>query len=75
MWGKLPGYDWWPGVVLSYSDSTNGTKKDADELSDDEMESNSIVRVWVKWYGDNQLSQVRTRMLNMSSPPGSPPSL
>lgn len=75
MWGKLPGYDWWPGVVLSYSDSTNGTKKDADELSDDEMESNSIVRVWVKWYGDNQLSQVCTRMLNMSSPPGSPPSL
>ena len=58
VWGKLPGYDWWPGVVLSYSDGTNGTKKDTDELSDDETESNSVVRVWVKWYGDNQLSQV-----------------
>ena len=58
MWGKLPGYDWWPGVLLSYSDSTNGVKKEAEELSDDECDGGVVVRVWVKWYGDNQLSQV-----------------
>ena len=58
IWGKLPGYDWWPGVVLSYSDNTNGMKKEVEDLSDDETESNNGVRVWVKWYGDNQLSQV-----------------
>ena len=22
VWGKLPGYDWWPGVVISYSQDT-----------------------------------------------------
>ena len=59
VWGKLPGYDWWPGILLSYSDDTNGIKKDGEELSDDESESNNSVRVWVRWYGDNQLSQVR----------------
>ena len=67
IWGKLPGYDWWPGVLLSYSDgSTNGSgaKKEAaaaaeeQQLSDDEDSSCNVVRVWVKWYGDNQLSQV-----------------
>ena len=56
VWGKLPGYDWWPGVLLSYSD---GIKKEAEELSDDEGDGSAVVRVWVKWYGDNQLSQVR----------------
>ena len=63
IWGKLPGYDWWPGVLLSYSDGTSGgAKKDASteeqQLSDDEDSSSNVVRVWVKWYGDNQLSQV-----------------
>ena len=59
VWGKLPGYDWWPGILLSYSDGTNGIKKEVEELSDDEADSCSVMRVWVKWYGDNQLSQVR----------------
>ena len=71
IWGKLPGYDWWPGVLLSYSDGTNnggggGEKKEVtaatsteeQQLSDDEDNSGNVVRVWVKWYGDNQLSQV-----------------
>ena len=66
IWGKLPGYDWWPGVLLSYSDGSGvaggGPKKEAateeQQLSDDEESSCNVVRVWVKWYGDNQLSQV-----------------
>ena len=69
IWGKLPGYDWWPGVVLSYSDGATssgggGAKKEPtsateeQQLSDDEESSCNVVRVWVKWYGDNQLSQV-----------------
>ena len=67
IWGKLPGYDWWPGVLLSYSDGTTsngGAKKEPaaaaeeQQLSDDEESSCNVVRVWVKWYGDNQLSQV-----------------
>ena len=69
IWGKLPGYDWWPGVLLSYSDGTTsngggGAKKELaaaveeQQLSDDEESSCNVIRVWVKWYGDNQLSQV-----------------
>lgn len=68
IWGKLPGYDWWPGVLLSYSDGSSvaggsgGAKKEAameeQQLSDDEESSCNVIRVWVKWYGDNQLSQV-----------------
>ena len=68
IWGKLPGYDWWPGVLLSYSDGSGvaggggGGKKETtteeQQLSDDEESSCNVVRVWVKWYGDNQLSQV-----------------
>jgi hypothetical protein len=71
IWGKLPGYDWWPGVLLSYSDGStsgggSGAKKESaaaateeQQLSDDEESSCNVIRVWVKWYGDNQLSQVR----------------
>ena len=68
IWGKLPGYDWWPGVLLSYSNGlTNGsgalkkegaTTMEEQQMSDDEDSSCNVVRVWVKWYGDNQLSQV-----------------
>lgn len=60
VWGKLPGYDWWPGILLSYDDRNNGIKKESEETSDDEENGGNVgVRVWVKWYGDNQLSQVR----------------
>ena len=75
IWGKLPGYDWWPGVLLSYSDGSSaagaGAKKEAagamedQQLSDDEESSCDVVRVWVKWYGDNQLSQVSLSLLKM----------
>ena len=41
MWGKLPGYEWWPGCILSSAVGEDGT-----------------ISVWIKWYGENLLSQV-----------------
>lgn len=41
VWGKIPGYDWWPGTVISHCE--DGAGKD---------------QLWVRWFGDNQLSQV-----------------
>ena len=64
MWGKLPGYDWWPGCVISYD------KKELDKFreemdNDDELETGPMeeedegdIVTWVKWFGDNQLSLV-----------------
>ena len=60
VWGKLPGYEWWPGVVISY---TRGKERDSrgrggggegGEGEEDEKE----MQVWVKWYGESNLSQV-----------------
>ena len=43
IWGKLKGFDWWPGMVVEL-------KSPMDNQVDD---------VWVKWYGDNKFSKVR----------------
>lgn len=53
VWGKLPGYNWWPGVIVS-SENGGGNK---DEKGDDDSPC-FIVRCWVKWYGETQLSRV-----------------
>ena len=50
VWGKLPGYDWWPGVVISYSQDRVGSGGDG--------ERGGGVQVWIKWFGENNLSQV-----------------
>ena len=50
VWGKLPGYDWWPGVIISYSREEEDSKGDGEE--------GEGVQVWIKWYGENNLSQV-----------------
>lgn len=70
VWGKLPGYDWWPGCVISYDKkeiekfkdelSEEGTEEDVPPAmtAGEEGEDEDVV-AWVKWYGDNQLSLVR----------------
>ena len=50
VWGKLPGYDWWPGSVISYDEGGGGGGGGGGVEP----------QVWIKWYGDNQLSQVRS---------------
>ena len=50
-WGKLPGYNWWPGSVISYDEGGGGGAGG---------ERGGEPQVWIKWYGDNQLSQVRS---------------
>lgn len=51
VWGKLPGYSWWPGIVISYG-SANESKDEPDDGGE------SDVRAWIKWYGETQLSKV-----------------
>ena len=46
VWGKLPGSDWWPGSVISYDEGGGGGGEP---------------QAWIKWYGDNQLSQVSSQ--------------
>jgi hypothetical protein len=53
VWGKIPGYDWWPGYILSYEKG----KPDV-ELEDEDIIGNNEVVAMIKWFGDNQLSQV-----------------
>ena len=45
VWGRLPGYEAWPGAVM------NGKEGDG-------VEEGEGGEVWVKWYGENNLSQV-----------------
>ena len=63
MWGKLPGYDWWPGCVVSHDKKE--MEKFKEEMETDEEETESLgggeeggETAWVKWFGDNQLSLV-----------------
>ena len=51
VWGKLPGYDWWPGSVISYDEAPQMREG---------AERNTEPQVWIKWFGENQLSQVCT---------------
>lgn len=50
VWGRLPGYDAWPGEVISYCRG-----KEGDGVEEGE---GGGIQVWVKWYGENNLSQV-----------------
>ena len=50
VWGKLPGYDWWPGLIISYSREEGETRGDG--------EGDGGMQVWVKWYGESNLSAV-----------------
>lgn len=65
VWGKLPGYDWWPGCVISYDkkDSKEAERDEEEEEEDDGRERDNGKVAWVKWYGDNQLSQVRRHLV------------
>lgn len=69
IWGKLPGYDWWPGNVMSYGkkDKTGmeADDKEEDDDEEEEEEEEEVEIAWVKWYGDNQLSQVSTLLYQM----------
>lgn len=58
MWGKLPGYDWWPGCIISHNEVKEEKKM---ESRDAEKEN----KVWIKWYGETQLSQVSSKFLSM----------
>lgn len=64
VWGKLPGYDMWPGLVISYDkrkEKPQATEEEEDGNEEEEehnRETEEDVEVWIKWFGDNQLSQV-----------------
>ena len=58
MWGKLPGYDWWPGCVISCNEGKLAARQEMDDLEEGEAENEKGTKVWIKWYGENQLSQV-----------------
>ena len=62
VWGKLPGYDMWPGLLISYEKRKDKplAMEEEEECDDDEDESKAEddVEVWIRWFGDNQLSQV-----------------
>ena len=45
IWGKLKGFDWWPGMIVEL--------KSFSQMPEDQVEE-----VWVKWYGDNKFSKV-----------------
>lgn len=51
VWGKLPGYCWWPGAVISYSGPEG-------ERDDEGSPGESNFQAWVKWFGETQLSRV-----------------
>ena len=48
IWGKLKGFDWWPGIVVHLNNLT--------------QTDNQFDEVWVKWYGDNKFSKVLERL-------------
>ena len=45
VWGKLKGFDWWPGRISSHV-----------EIGGSEALANGTL--WVKWFGENQVSEV-----------------
>lgn len=46
IWGKLKGFDWWPGVVVDFKNASQCLT---------EARPNEV---WVKWYGDNKFSKL-----------------
>lgn len=54
IWGRLKGYDWWPGRVVSYNEAQKAPPSPSTH--------------WVKWFGDNKLSMVcKIKILIFSS--------
>ena len=52
VWGKLKGFDWWPGRISSHIEIGG-----SEPLPDDTL--------WVKWFGENQVSEVcRVKIVN-----------
>ena len=45
VWGKLKGFDWWPGRISSHVEIGG-----SEPLPDGTL--------WVKWFGENQVSEV-----------------
>ena len=45
VWGKLKGFDWWPGRISSHVEIGG-------------MDSQGSEALWVKWFGENQVSEV-----------------
>jgi len=70
VWGKLPGYSWWPGAIISYEGSkeieqdkmaaTEGGKPNKESLEQKQQQQQGLelTSAWVKWFGENQLSPV-----------------
>ena len=61
VWGKLPGYNMWPGLLISYEkqkDKPLAMEEEECDDDEDERKAEDDVEVWIKWFGDNQLSQV-----------------
>ena len=56
VWGKLPGYHWWPGFIFSYEKEDSRISKDPDDIFD--IDPSDGITVWVKWFGETQLSLV-----------------
>lgn len=52
MWGKLLGYDWWPGYIVSHS------QEEPKQETNDEEGSEAGQKIWLKWFGETQLSYV-----------------
>ena len=53
IWGRLKGFDWWPGRVIS---NIEAQKSPAVEGS-----------YWIKWFGDNKISMVCNSLFSVSS--------
>ena len=64
VWGKLHGYSWWPGYIVTYEKNKENEKVPADkqqkqqQQSDEGQQGSEVTGVWIKWYGENQLSSV-----------------
>lgn len=54
MWGKLLGYDWWPGYIVCHSQDEPKTEGSEEEETGGEASH----KIWLKWFGETQLSFV-----------------
>ena len=61
VWGKLPTYDWWPGSIINYELKKDKAKGEVEEMDEDEDDVKEVV--WVRWFGDNQISEVGPSVL------------
>lgn len=54
MWGKLLGYDWWPGYIVSHSQDAPKREIGGEEDNGGDADQ----KLWLKWFGETQLSYV-----------------